>query len=129
MKMAKASSADMEMAMKLCSALEAMDSRFFPGGAEGDNDPEDFDLQRAEACLREAMTSLILDWMSPEEVRAAVRFCETCDDDEGYDVPRAMMKQLEAFGLVVDKKFGRFEQTSLLLDIREALEAEITAAS
>ncbi len=88
-----------------------------------------FDLQRAEVCLREAMTSLWLDWMSPEEVRAAVRFCETCDDDEGYDVPRAMMKRLEALGLVVDKKFGRFEQTSLLLDIREALEAEITAAA
>lgn len=88
-----------------------------------------FDLQRAEACLRKAMSSLCLDWMSPEEVRAAVRFCETCDDDEAYDVPRAMMKQLEAFGLVVDKKVGRFEQTSLLLDIRETLEAEITAAS
>jgi len=88
-----------------------------------------FDLQRAEACLLEAMISLCLDWMSPEEVRAAVRFCETCDDDEGYDVPRAMMKRLEALGLVADKKFGRFEQTSLLLDIREALEAEITAAS
>ena len=26
-----------------------------------------FDLQRAEACLREAMTSLCLDWMSPED--------------------------------------------------------------
>jgi len=88
-----------------------------------------FDLQRAEACLREAMTSLCLDWMSPDEVRAAVRFCETCDDDEGYDVPRTMMKRLEALGLVVDKQFGRFEQTSLLLDIREALEAEIAAAA
>lgn len=50
MKMAKASSADMEMAMKLCSALEAMDSRFFPGGAEGDNDPEDFDCDDDMHC-------------------------------------------------------------------------------
>lgn len=40
-----------------------------------------------------------------------------------------MMKRLEALGLVVDKQFGRFEQTSLLLDIREALEAEIAAAA
>lgn len=87
-----------------------------------------FDLQRAEACLREAMASLCLDRMSPDEVRAAVRFCETCDDNEGYDVPQSMMKQLEALGLVVDKQFGQFEQTSLLLDIREALEAEIEAA-
>ncbi len=71
------------------------------------------------------MTSIFVNWMSPEEVRAALRFCETCDDDEGYDVPRSMMKRLEALGLVVDKNFGRFEQTSLLLDIREALEAKM----
>lgn len=90
--------------------------------------PDDaFDLQRAEVCLKVATTALILDWMSPEEVRAAVRFCETCDDDEGYDVPRAMMKRLETLGLVVDKRFGRFEQTDLLLDVREALEAEVAA--
>lgn len=90
--------------------------------------PDDiFDLQRAEECLKAATTSLCLDWMSPEEVRAAVRFCETCDDDEGYDVPRTMMKRLEVLGLVVDKKFGRFEQTDLLLDIRNALEAEVAA--
>ncbi len=50
MKMAKASTADMEMAMKLCSALEAMDSRFFPDGAEGDNDPEDFDCDDDAHC-------------------------------------------------------------------------------
>ena len=42
MKMAKASTADMDMALKLCSALEAIDRRFFPDGAEGDNDPEEF---------------------------------------------------------------------------------------
>lgn len=36
MKMAKASTADMEMAMRLCSALEAIDRRFFPEGAEGE---------------------------------------------------------------------------------------------
>lgn len=48
--MAKASQADMEMAMKLCSALEALDRRFFPEGAEGDNDPEDFDRYDDEHC-------------------------------------------------------------------------------
>jgi hypothetical protein len=61
--------------------------------------------------------------MTDEEKKAALRFCETCDDGEGYDVPRKMMKQLEALGLVVDKKFGRFEQTDLLLNIRDDLEA------
>lgn len=50
MKMAKASTADMGMALKLCSALEAMDRRFFPYGAEGDNDPEDFDRDDDAHC-------------------------------------------------------------------------------
>ncbi len=40
-----------------------------------------------------------------------------------------MMKRLEVLGLVVDKKFGRFEQTDLLLDIRDALEAEVAVPS
>lgn len=50
MKMAKASEADMEMAMKLCSALESLDRRFFPEGGEGFYDPEDFDLDDNEHC-------------------------------------------------------------------------------
>ena len=50
MKMAKASKADMDMALKLCSALEAVDRRFFPEGSEGSNDPEDLDLNDDEHC-------------------------------------------------------------------------------
>ena len=50
MKMAKASTADMDMALKLCSALEAVDRRFFPEGSEGDNDPEDLDLDNDTHC-------------------------------------------------------------------------------
>ncbi len=61
--------------------------------------------------------------MSDDEKAAALRFCETCDDNEGYDVPRKMMLKLAAHGLVIDKLFGRFEQTDLLLDIRDDLEA------
>lgn len=64
-----------------------------------------------------------LQTMSDDEKNAALRFCEICDDDEGYDVPRQMMKRLAAHGLVIDKLFGRFEQTDLLLDIRDDLEA------
>lgn len=60
--------------------------------------------------------------MSSDEKRAALRFCETCDDDEGYDVPKLLMKRLVALGLVADKKFGRYEQTSSLLNIRDRLE-------
>lgn len=60
--------------------------------------------------------------MTDAEKSSALRFCETCDDGEGYDVPRPMMMRLEALGLVIDKKFGRFQQTDLLLDIRDDLE-------
>jgi len=71
----------------------------------------------------EAEKTNLLQAMSDVEKKAALRFCETCDDDEGYDVPRTMMKQLETLGLVIDKKFGRFGQTELLLDVRDDLEA------
>lgn len=50
MKMAKASQSDMEMAITLCSALEALDRRFLPKGSEGENDPEDFDREDDEHC-------------------------------------------------------------------------------
>ena len=52
MKMAKASDADMEMALKLCSALEAVERRFFPKGSEGEHDPEDFDIDDDAQCGR-----------------------------------------------------------------------------
>lgn len=38
--------------------------------------------------------SNVLDNISKEEIAAALRFCETCDDNEGYDVSRNMMKRL-----------------------------------
>lgn len=50
MKMARASKADMDMALKLCSALEAVERRFFPEGSEADNDPEDLDLNNDAHC-------------------------------------------------------------------------------
>lgn len=59
--------------------------------------------------------------MSPEltleERAAALRFCETCQDDEGYDVPRPMMKRLAELGLVEYKGFGRYEQTDTILKL------------
>lgn len=71
----------------------------------------------------EAEKMNLLQAMGDDEKAAALRFCETCDDGEGYDVPRQMMLKLAAHGLVIDKLFGRFEQTNLLLDIRDDLEA------
>lgn len=88
-----------------------------------------FDLTLAESALKAASNALCLLSMSDDEVQAAVRFCDTCDDGEGYDVARDMMKRLEALGLVVDKKFGRFQQTLQLLDMRDALEARAAAIS
>lgn len=71
----------------------------------------------------EAEEANLLQAMTDAEKKAALRFCDTCDDDEGYDVPRPMMKRLETLGLVIDKKFGRFEQTELLLNMRDDIEA------
>jgi len=55
------------------------------------------------------------------ERTAAVRFCDTCADGEGYDVPKAMMKRLAELGLVVSKGFGRYEQTPLLLEMEDEM--------
>lgn len=65
--------------------------------------------------------SLIMD---ETERRCALRFCETCDDNEGYDIPKRVVKRLVALGLVADKKFGRYAQTTRLLGVRPRLEAE-----
>lgn len=73
----------------------------------------------------EAEEANLLQAMTDAEKKAALRFCDTCDDDEGYDVPRPMMKRLETLGLVIDKKFGRFEQTKLLLDVRDSIETVV----
>jgi hypothetical protein len=64
----------------------------------------------------------LLDVMTDAEKSAALRFCETCDDDEDYDVPKPMMKRLAELGLVKSLGFGRYEQTDLLLEARSTLE-------
>jgi hypothetical protein len=38
--------------------------------------------------------------LTTQEYEALVRFCETCDDGEGYDVPKAMMQRLAEVGAV-----------------------------
>lgn len=64
----------------------------------------------------------LLATITHDEAKAAVRFCDTCDDDEGYDVPKSMMKRLAGLKLVEHKGGGYYQQTELLLDSREALE-------
>lgn len=52
--------------------------------------------------------------LTDEEKKAALRFCETCEDGEGYDVPKSMMKRLAQLGLVVHKGGGWYEGTPAL---------------
>ena len=52
--------------------------------------------------------------LTEKEKNAALRFCETCEDGEGYDVPKAMMKRLADLGLVVHKGGGWYEGTPAL---------------
>lgn len=38
--------------------------------------------------------------ITPVEMKAFQRFCDTCEDGEAYDVPKVMMKRLACIGLV-----------------------------
>jgi len=57
--------------------------------------------------------------LTPDEHKAALRFCETCQDGEGYDVSKPMMKRLAQLGLVVDEGRGRYKQTDAILRLEE----------
>lgn len=52
--------------------------------------------------------------ITTEERKAALRFIETCEDGQSYDVSKAMMKQLANKGFVVHKGGGWYEGTPLL---------------
>ena len=39
-------------------------------------------------------------WMSEDEREAFERFNETCEDGEGYDVPKTMMRRLAEIGVI-----------------------------
>jgi hypothetical protein len=52
-----------------------------------------------------------------------LRFHETCEDDQGYDVPKARMKSLARVGLVRSLGFGRYEFTDAGLALVEAMQA------
>lgn len=52
--------------------------------------------------------------LSDEERDAALRFIETTEDGEGYDVPKPMMRRLAAAGLVHHLGGGYYQGTDLL---------------
>ena len=61
--------------------------------------------------------------LTPEEREAALRFIETCEDGQGYDVSKPMMKRLADKGLVVHKGGGWYEGTPALDRLQEFSEA------
>lgn len=52
-----------------------------------------------------------LDLLNADELAALRRFDETCQDGEGYDVPKAMMQRLAAIG-VVRRTSGSYYETT-----------------
>ena len=60
--------------------------------------------------------------LTDEEKRAAMRFCETCEDGEGYDVPKSMMKRLKQLGFVEHKGGGWYEGTPALDQLQTELQ-------
>jgi hypothetical protein len=56
--------------------------------------------------------------LTDNERKAALRFCETCEDGEGYDVPKKMMKRLAELGLVLHLGGGYYEGTNALNELQ-----------
>lgn len=50
--------------------------------------------------------------IAPEELAAFHRFCECCEDGEGYDVDAPMMRTLWKKGLLRHLGFGRYETST-----------------
>lgn len=48
------------------------------------------------------------------------RFCECCEDNEGYDVPKERMRDLKAAGLVSGGRFGWYTLTDEGQRVRDA---------
>ena len=55
--------------------------------------------------------------MNTEEMKAFERFNETCEDGEGYDVPKEMMKRLADIGVINHLSAGHYRITEFGLSI------------
>lgn len=62
--------------------------------------------------------------LSTDEKTALWRFCETCEDGEGYDVPKDMMKRLATIGVVHHVNAGVYEITSFGQVVIDRIEDE-----
>lgn len=57
--------------------------------------------------------------ITPQHIIDLNRFCDCCEDGEGYDVPLGRMRALRDVGLVSGGSFGRYQTTTLGNDIRD----------
>jgi hypothetical protein len=62
--------------------------------------------------------------LSEQQSRDLLRFHETTEDDQGYDVPAERMKSLAALGLIRSKGFRRYEFTDVGDSVVERLNAK-----
>jgi hypothetical protein len=85
-------------------------------------------MERWPALTKQAMrtdTSVSEAWPAPaekipaDELRAFHRFCECCEDGEGYDVDATMMRALWKKGLLRHLGFGRYETSTYGNHIRQ----------
>lgn len=67
--------------------------------------------------------------LNAEELAGLRRFKETCDDGEGYDVPKAMMQRLAEIGVVRRTSGSYYETTDFGLRVLEPTEAGAPTAA
>jgi hypothetical protein len=86
------------------SRERVMDSRWI---GQGDQ------LNAAVVWTRASQPAAPVAWpkLTAEEMAALMRFFETCEDGEGYDVPKPMMKRLAAIGVVNHTSGGIYNIT------------------
>lgn len=63
------------------------------------NSPE-YKVCAALIVIAEAPKQKPVEWLTDDEREAFERFNETCEDGEGYDVPKPMMKRLAEIGVI-----------------------------
>lgn len=61
--------------------------------------------------MEENIENISLPEISSDEIVALLRFKETCDDGEDYDVEKSMMKRLETIGVINHILAGYYEIT------------------
>lgn len=62
--------------------------------------------------------------LSEDEVMALLRFEETCEDGQSYDVPTPMMKSLAKIGVLRRVTSNIYETTAVGDDLLEMLKAK-----